>query len=144
MKKILASLVLLVMFTNLAVYAENIAVVDLQQLVASSSKVKQLNQEHSRQVKELDKILINARGEISAEKDPAKVLILEDKYMNEFNAKKKALESDYNHKLADIESNIKQEIQKKATADSYDYVFAKSVVLFGGKDITNEIKNNIK
>ena len=74
MKKILASLVLLVMFTNLAVYAENIAVVDLQQLVASSSKVKQLNQEHSRQVKELDKILINARGEIAAEKDPAKVL----------------------------------------------------------------------
>ena len=55
MKKILALLVLSVMFTNLAVYAENIAVVDLQQLVASSSRVKQLNQEHSRQVKELDR-----------------------------------------------------------------------------------------
>ena len=31
-------------------------------------------------------------------------------------------------------------LQKKAQADNYDYVFAKSVLLYGGKDITNEIK----
>ena len=33
-------------------------------------------------------------------------------------------------------------VTKKAQKDKYDYVFAKSVVLYGGKDITSEI--NVK
>ena len=143
MKKIL--LVLLLFLSNLVVFADDkIAVVDLQQLVSNSSQVKQLKQEHSQKIKELDKILINARGEISNEKDPAKVLLLEDKYMKEFSNKKDSLERDYNSKLAVIEKNIKNEIMKKAQRDGYDYVFAKSVVLHGGKDITNELIGNIK
>ena len=143
MKKIL--LVLLLFLSNLVVFADDkIAVVDLQQLVSNSSQVKQLKQEHSQKIKELDKILINARGEISNEKDPAKVLVLEDKYMKEFSNKKDSLERDYNSKLAVIEKNIKNEIMKKAQRDGYDYVFAKSVVLHGGKDITNELVNSIK
>lgn len=143
MKKIL--LVLLLFLSNLVVFADDkIAVVDLQQLVSNSSQVKQLKQEHSQKIKELDKILINARGEISNEKDPAKVLLLEDKYMKEFSNKKDSLERDYNSKLAVIEKNIKNEIMKKAQRDGYDYVFAKSVVLHGGKDITNELVNSIK
>jgi Skp family chaperone for outer membrane proteins len=52
------------------------------------------------------------------------------------------LEKDYNTRLASIEKNIKDEIAKKAKKDNYEYVFAKSVLLYGGKDITNEI--NIK
>ena len=93
---------------------------------------------------ELDKIIVNARGEIANEKDPAKVLLLEDKYMKEFNTKKESLEKDYNTRLSAIEKNIKNEITKKAEKDSYDYVFAKSVVLYGGKDITGELLNSIK
>ena len=143
MKKLFALLTLL--FSGLSVFAdENIAVVDLQQLVNSSSQVKQLKQEHSRKIGELDKIIVNARGEISNEKDPAKVLLLEDKYMKEFNTKKDALERDYNSRLSTIEKNIKGEITKKAQKDGYKYVFAKSVVLHGGKDITNEIIGSIK
>ena len=124
--------------------ADNIAVVDLQQLVNNSSQVKQLKQEHSKKIAELDKIIVNARGEISNEKDPAKILLIEDKYMKEFNTKKETLERDYNNKLSNIEKNIKSEITKKAQKDGYDYVFAKSVVLHGGKDITNELVGSIK
>jgi len=127
-----------------AVAENNIAVVDLQKIVSASSQVKQLKQEHSKKINELDKIIVNARGEISNEKDPAKVLLLEDKYTKEFNSKKEALEKDYNSKLAAIEKNIKNEITKKAQKDSYDYVFAKSIVLYGGKDITDELLGSIK
>ncbi|MBR2430400.1 OmpH family outer membrane protein [bacterium] len=126
------------------VFAGDIAVVDLQQLVSNSSQVKQLKQEHSKKINELDKIIVNARGEISNEKDPTKVLLLEDKYMKEFNTKKETLERDYNNRLSLIEKNIKSEITKKAQKDGYDYVFAKSVVLHGGKDITNDLVNLIK
>ena len=138
-------LVLTLILTVLGVFAnEEIAVVDLQQLVSSSSQVKQLKQEHSKKINELDKIIVNARGEISNEKDPAKVLLIEDRYMKEFNTKKEALERDYNNRLSSIEKSIKGEITKKAQRDGYDYVFAKSVVLHGGKDITNELVGSIK
>jgi Skp family chaperone for outer membrane proteins len=143
MKKIfLASSIIL--STGLAFAENDIAVVDLQQLVSNSSQVKQLKQEHTKKINELDKILINARGEIANEKDQAKILLIEDKYMKEFNTKKDALERDYNSRLSAIEKNIKNEITKKAQKDGYEYVFAKSVVLHGGKDITNEIINTIK
>lgn len=144
MNKKLLILSLILITTNTSFAEENIAVVDLQQLVNSSSQVKILKQEHSKKIKELDKIIVNARGEISNEKDPAKILLLEDKYMNEFNAKKEALENEYNTRLEAIEKNIKAEISKKAQKDNYDCVFAKSVVLYGGKDITNELIGNIK
>ena len=145
MKKFCTLAFIILLTTANNVFAENdIAVVDLQKLVSNSSQVKQLKQTHSNKLKELDKIIVNARGEISNEKDPAKVLLLEDKYMKEFNTKKEALENEYNNKLEAIEQNIKAEINKKAQKDGYEYVFAKSVVLFGGKDITNDLINSIK
>ena len=97
-------------------------------------------QEHAKKMEELNKIIVNARGEISNETDSAKILQLEEKYTKEFNTKKTALENDYNSRLSSIEKNIKEEIAKKAKAENYDYVFAKSVLLYGGKDITSEIK----
>ena len=121
---------------------ESVAVVDLQQIVSNSSQVKQLKQEHSKKMEELDRIIVNARGEISNETDNNKIIQLEDKYTKEFNTKRNALESEYNTKLSSIEKSIKDEIARKAKKDNYDYVFAKSVLLYGGKDITNEI--NIK
>ena len=63
-----------------------------------------------------------------------------EKYTNEINAKKSLLDKEYNNRLSAIEKNIKEEISKKAKKDDYDFVFAKSVVLYGGKDITDEIK----
>ena len=135
----------MILVSSSAVIAEDkIAVVDLQKIVSNSSQVKQLKQDHSKKMDELNKIVVNARGEISTQTDPAKILELEEKYTKEFNAKKEALEKDYNSKLAVIEKNIKTEVEKKAQKDSYNYVFAKSVVLYGGKDITNELLNSVK
>lgn len=139
MKKSL--LILGLVMTMGSVWADdNIAVVDLQKIVSNSSQVKQLKQEHAKKIEELNKIIVNARGAISNETDTAKILQLEEKYTNEFNTKKAALDKDYANRLNAIEKNIKDEISKKAQADNYDYVFAKSVLLYGGKDITNEIK----
>ena len=76
MKKSLLVLSIL-LFTMSNAFAESkIATVDLQQIVGNSSQVKQLKTEHSKKIAELDKILVNARGEISNEKDPAKVLLI--------------------------------------------------------------------
>ena len=97
------------MISNSAFAAENIAVVDLQKVVSNSAQVKQLKQEHEKKMEELNKIVINARGEISNTTDSAKILQLEEKYTNEFNTKKAALEKDYSNRLSAIEKNIKDE-----------------------------------
>jgi outer membrane protein len=143
-KHFLLLAICLILSSGFAFAEDDIAVVDLQKIVESSSQVKSLKQEHNKKIDELDKILVNARGEISNEKDPAKVLLLEDKYLKEFNTKREALEREYNSKLENIEKNIKNEIAKKAQKDGYSYVFAKSIVLYGGKDITNELTGVIK
>lgn len=124
---------------NCVFAADSIAVVDLQKVVGNSSQVKQLKLEHTKKMDELNKIIVNARGAIANESDPAKVLALEEKYTKEFNQKKDTLDKDYNRRLGEIEKNIKNEIAQKAQKDNYEYVFAKSVVLYGGKDITDEI-----
>ncbi len=143
MKKSFLVLFLSLFFTlNYAQASDTIAVVDLQKIVANSSQVKQLKSEHDKKMEELNKIVVNARGAIANETDSAKILQLEEKYTKEFNTKKQALEKDYNNRLASIEKSIQDEIAKKAQKDKYDYVFAKSVVLYGGKDITSEI--NVK
>lgn len=136
-------LVILLGFFLTTCYAkaeDSIAIVDLQKIVSNSNQVKQLKQEHSKKMDELNKIIVNARGEIANETDNNKIVKIEEKYTKEFNAKKTILEKEYNTKLAAIENNIKNEIAKKAKKDNYDYVFAKSVVLYGGKDITDEIQ----
>ena len=143
-KHFLLLAICLILSSGFAFAEDDIAVVDLQKIVESSSQVKSLKQEHNKKIGELDKILVNARGEISNEKDPAKVLLLEDKYLKEFNTKREALEREYNSKLENIEKNIKNEIAKKAQKNGYSYVFAKSIVLYGGKDITNELTGVIK
>ncbi len=141
MKKNLTLIILGFFLTCSVSMAENtVAVVDLQKIVSGSSQVKLLKQEHAKKMEELNKIIINARGEINNETDENKILKIEEKYTKEFNAKKEILERDYNTRLSSIEKNIKEEIAKKAKKDNYKYVFAKSVLLYGGKDITDEIK----
>lgn len=143
MKKISILFTALLLCSSLTAIAEDkVAVVDLQRIVSNSLQVKQLKQEHSRKMEELNKIVVNARGEIANETDANKIVQLEEKYTKEFNTKKATLEKDYNSRLNAIEKNIKDEITRKAQKDNYDYVFAKSVLLYGGKDITNEI--NVK
>lgn len=144
MKKSLLILSFAILSSSIAYANDEIAVVDLQKLVSASSQVKALKQEHNKKIAELDKIIVNARGEIANEKDSAKILLLEDKYLKEFNSKKETLEKEYNNKLENIEKNIKSEISKKAQKDGYKYIFAKSVVLYGGKDITSELIGNVK
>ena len=140
MKNSILVLIFSLFLTPCYVLAENsIAIVDLQKIVSNSTQVKQLKQEHSRKMDELNKIIINARGEIANETDTNKIIKIEEKYTNEFNTKKSMLEKEYNNKLSSIEKTIKDEVAKKAQKDNYDYVFAKSVMLYGGKDITDEI-----
>ena len=139
MKKIFIALTCVLMFSQVSFAECNIAVVDLQKVVDNSAQVRTLKNEHTAKIKELNGIITKAQEEIAKQTDTKKIVEIQDKYTNQFNNKKSEIDKIYSSKLANIEAQIKTEIEKKAKADGYDFVFAKSVALYGGKDITPEI-----
>lgn len=144
MKKIFIALTCVLMFSQVSFAECNIAVVDLQKVVDNSAQVKTLKDEHTAKIKELNGIITKAQEEIAKQTDTKKIVEIQDKYTNQFNNKKSEIDKIYSSKLANIETQIKSEIEKKAKADGYDFVFAKSVALYGGKDITSEISGMVK
>jgi len=121
-----------------------VAVVDVQKVVSSSKQVNTLKDEQRAKLEDLTKFVNNARGEVAKETDPAKKKALEEKYNKELQSKKEAIDKDYTNKLTNIDKAISAQIATKAKADGYDLVLAKSVILYGGKDITSEITKIVK
>ena len=140
MKKLLLICLISYSLLNQCVCAADIiAVVDLQKIVDRSPQVQKLKTEHETKISELNKIILNAQKELEKETDINKMMATEEKYRLEFNQKKNKIDEEYAKKLSDIENTIKKQIQTKAKEKGFDYVFAKSVLLYGGQDITDDI-----
>lgn len=121
-----------------------VAVVDIQRIVANSSEINALKIEQEKQLENLQKTINKARSEISKEKDSKKVMQLEEKYRNEINEQKIALDTAYNSKLTAIDNKIKTAVVEKARSMNYNIVLPKNTVLFGGDDITEQVSNIMK
>lgn len=121
-----------------------IAVVDVQQVVASSTQVKNLKQEQQAKASEIIKYIEKARKDVAAVSDEKKKKALEDKYNKELIAKRDKLEKDYTTKLSAIDKSISATIAAEAKNNNYDVVLAKGVVLYGGDDITANIIKAVK
>lgn len=124
--------------------APKIAVVDVQKIVTNSSQVKQLKTAQEKKILEMQKTIEQAQNEISKEKDPAKVTALEEKYRNQINNQKVALDKEYNDKLTKIDSDIRAIVIEKAKSLNYSLVLPKNMVFYGGDDITDVIAKDIK
>ena len=121
-----------------------VAVVDVQQVVASSPQVKALKDEQRRKGQELAKFIETAKTALDKEKDAAKRKSLEQKYNKEFNAKRDAIAKTYETKLLAIDKNISTIINTNAKNNGYNLVLAKGAVLSGGVDITDQIVKAVK
>lgn len=121
-----------------------VAVVDVKQLITNSSEVKKLKSDQDKKIEQMKQTVERARTEITKESDPNKIASLEEKYRNEVNAQKIALDSEYSSKLTKIDNNIKAVVVEKARSMNYNLVLPKSLVLYGGDDITSEVAKSIK
>ncbi|OLA77736.1 MAG: hypothetical protein BHW55_03770 [Candidatus Melainabacteria bacterium 35_41] len=153
-KKIFGVLVVITAFVagysinNIAVSGTNpeykVAIVDIQKIVSNSSEIKALKTDQEKQVQAMQATIDKARAEISKEKDPAKIAQLEEKYRNEINQQKLALDTSYNSKLTAIDNKIKTAVIEKARSMNYNIVLPKNTVLYGGDDITDQVSTIIK
>ena len=133
-------------FSNFAMsdVPSKIAVVDVQEVVNSSSQVQALKKEQQAKMKEVVSFVEKARKEVAATTDVKKKQALEEKYNKELNTKKTAKDKNYADKLTAIDSTISKQIEAQAKAGGYDIVLAKGVVLYGGSDITDAVKKAVK
>lgn len=133
-------------FSNFAMsdVPSKIAVVDVQEVVNSSSQVQALKKEQQTKMKEVVSFVEKARKEVAATTDVKKKQALEEKYNKELNTKKTAMDKNYADKLTAIDSTISKQIEAQAKAGGYDIVLAKGVVLYGGSDITDAVKKAVK
>lgn len=121
-----------------------IAVVDTAQIISNSQEVKNLKTEQQAKIKEMQKTLETAQTEISKEKDPAKAAKLQEKYREEMNKQKIALDTNYNTKVTNIDKKMRTAITEKAKSMNYDLVLPKDIVFWGGEDITTDVEKEIK
>ena len=133
-------------FSNFAMsdVPSKIAVVDVQEVVNSSSQVQALKKEQQAKMKEVVSFVEKARKEVAATTDVKKKQALEEKYNKELNTKKTAMDKNYADKLTAIDSTISKQIEAQAKAGGYDIVLAKGVVLYGCSDITDAVKKAVK
>lgn len=133
-------------FSNFAMsdVPSKIAVVDVQEVVNSSSQVQALKKEQQAKMKEVVSFVEKARKEVAATTDVKKKQALEEKYNKELNTKKTAMDKNYADKLTAIDSTISKQIEAQAKAGGYDIVLTKGVVLYGGSDITDAVKKAVK
>ena len=153
-KKIFGALIVITAFVagysinNIAVSGTNpdykVAIVDIQKIVSNSSEIKALKTDQEKQVQAMHATIHKAWAEISKEKDPAKIAQLEEKYRNEINQQKLALDTSYNSKLTAIDNKIKTAVVEKARSMNYNIVLPKNTVLYGGDDITDQVSTIIK
>ena len=145
MKKSLLSLSMVALLSGVSMAAtQNIAVVDVNAIVAKSAQVAALKKEQQTQVADLEKWLKTAQADVQKQQTKEGQEKLLKKYNAEFAKKKEAIAKDYKTKLSAVDKSITETITTKAKALGYDMVIAKSMVIMGGDDITKEIQKMVK
>ena len=137
-------LTLIILGSGIAMAEQRIAVVDVQAVVASSAQVQALKKEQQAKMQDLEKWLKTAQTDVEKQKTQEGKEKLLKKYNTEFAKKKEALAKDYTARLQAVDKSITDTIATQAKLKGYNMVISKGVVVFGGDDITADVKKTVK
>lgn len=121
-----------------------VAVVNVQQVVEKSAQVNALKKEQETKLKDLQNWLTVVKNDVEKQQTQAGKEKLIAKYDAEFAKKQQAIRDNYATKLSAIDTSISATIATEAKTLGYDLVLAKSIVLFGGSDITEAVAKKVK
>ena len=146
MKKLLITTLLLgtIGISTSVIAASNVAVVDVQAVVAKSAQVRALKKEQQTKMQDLEKWLNTAKADVEKQKTQEGKEKLLKKYNSEFEKKKADIAKNYQTKLQAIDKSISATIAEQAKLKGYDMVISKGVVVYGGDDITADVQKVVK
>ena len=133
-------------FNSMAISATDmkVAVVNVAQVVEKSAQVNALKSEQEKKIKDLQSWLGNVKKDIEKQKTKEGKEKLTKQYDATFVKKQQEIRDNYTKKLAAIDKSISTTIAAEAKAQGYSLVLAKSIVLYGGTDITNAVATKVK
>ena len=145
MKKALSlTLMALILGSGIAFAEQRVAVVDVQAVVAKSAQVQALKKEQQTKMQDLEKWLKTAQADVEKQKTQEGKEKLLKKYNADFAKKKETIAKDYASRLQAVDKSITETISATAKAKGYSMVISKSVVVFGGDDITADVQKTVK
>lgn len=121
----------------------NIAVVDVAKLIESSDKVKSLKSEQAKNMEDLTKLAQSAKADIEKQSTEENKEKLAKKYQETINQRRQNNAENYAKQLAVIDKDVDNLVKQKAKSSNYNLILAKSSVLYGGEDITDELAKEI-
>lgn len=121
----------------------NIAVVDIAKLIESSDKVKSLKTEQAKNMEDLTKLAKSANADIEKQSTQENKEKLAKKYQETINQRRKTNAENYAKQLAVIDKDVDNLVKQKAKSSNYNLILAKSSVLYGGEDITEDLAKDI-
>ena len=124
--------------------ASSIAVVDVAQVINNNSQVKALKEKQEKKAEALKTWVEAARADVEKQTTDAKKESLTQKYNKELQKKVEDQRKDLYEESTKIDAKISAAITKTAQAEGYSIVLVKGAVLYGGADITEDIKKATK
>lgn len=125
-------------------FQTKVAVVDLAAVVSNSEQVKALQADQNAKGQELAQWLQNAQAEVNKESDAKKKEALLQQYNTAFAQKREALAQQYAQQLQAVDASITQSIVDEAKKMGYTLVLSKGATVYGGDDITEDVKKVVK
>ena len=139
MKKVLCSLALLSLFLFSSASADVVGVVDFDKVVDNYSKVKRMSDEISDKFTEIQRYTLDKEREYKKLTTDAERKQFEETAAREIAKRQEAYIRLKEKKEAEIDASIKSAIKQVAIENKIDTVVEKSVVCFGGVDITDKV-----
>ncbi len=121
-----------------------VAVVDVQAVMEKSKDIQALKAEQDKNTKELNTLISKAQNEILNESDRTKAVQMEENYRKQIEDKKNSIDEQYNKKLVQVSTKIRNLISEEAKKTHYNLVLPVGMVIIGGDDITQDIIGKLK
>ncbi len=139
MKRFLTLSIALLSFAFANANAEVIGVVDFDKVVDNYSKVKTVSDEISDKYAEIQRYSLDKEREYKKLSTPIERKNFEESTARELSKKQDAYLRLKEKKEAEIDTAIKNAIKQVAISNKIDTVVEKTVVFFGGVDITDKV-----
>ena len=146
MKKFIISLsVIGTMFcANLGASAsQTIGFVDMTKILGNYTKAQEITNEIKDQQNEIQKMITDARAQVSEAKTDTERAELEKKLSEEIQQKNNVFKADYEKNVQALQDNIITTVKKVADHKKIDFIFKKDNIIMGGKDITDEVLSEL-
>lgn len=139
MKKILFLAAMFAMFAFNSANAEVIGIIDFDKIVDNYTKVKTVSDEIADKYAEIQRYTLDKEREYKKLSTPLERKNFEEATAKELSKKQEAYLKLKEKKEAEIDNAIKNAIKQTAINSKVDTVIEKSVVFFGGIDLTDQV-----